>query len=442
MSNIALWQPAATEIVPVSAKTAVQIAEYAQQLGAKDKKQIVAAFESGHYEMGVNYLWGRTINALKKELSTVGVGLIGEMLGRTDVQEDDDINDILTEREAIRLAEELGIVSSTDGMRLRHTYELITHFSQMDADEGDLDGFEETEALSSLRACVKGVLGRPKIEVARKFVDFRSGLEAKSLTDNDPYIEMLKGSPYFFYKLTISVLMNAAKKNQGATLEHTLANINILVPAIWENLRDSERWQVGHAYAEAYADGKATVVGGLKSALLKVKGFDFVPENLRSDTFVKAADAIIKAHEGINNFYNEAAPVKALAKLGTTIPTPALPACLSALLCVVLGNRYGVAWTAEAEAAVILKQITADRWAYYLNNVLPSDSRIFWKLSSQKPRERFVKIVQKFKLNELELKNKTVELLISAASKGDHSKMEKHAEKLGEEFYGKPEKSA
>lgn len=441
MSNIALWQPTSSEIVPTGAKTASEIAQYAQQLGSKDKSQIIAAFESGHYEMGVNYLWGRTINALKKELSTVGVGLIGEMLGRTDVQEDDDINDILTEKEAIRLAEELGIVSSTDGMRLRHTYELMTHFSQMDADEGDIDGFDEHEALSSLRACVKGVLGRPKIEVARKFVDFRSGLEAKSLTENDPYVEMLKGSPYFFYKLTISVLMNAAKKNQGATLEHTLANINVLVPAIWTNLRDTERWQVGHTYAEAYADGKSTVVGGLKSALLKVKGFDFVPENLRSDTFVKAADAIIKAHEGLNNFYNEAAPVKALAKLGTTIPTPALPACISALLCVALGNRYGVAWTAEPEAMTILDQISNERWSYYLNNVLPSDSRIFWKFSSQKPRERLAFITKKFGINNVEFKNKTVELLITAAANDDHSRMERNAAKLSEEFYGKSPKA-
>lgn len=437
MTNIALWQPALTEIVPVTAKTAGEIAQYAQQLGNKDRNQIVAAFESGHFEMGVNYLWGRTINALKKELSSVGVGLIGEMLGRTDVQEDDDINDILTEKEAIRLAEELGIVSSTDGMRLRHTYEFMTHLSQLDPNEGDVEGFDENEALSSLRACVKGVLGRPKIEVARKFVDFRSGLEAKTLTEDDPHVEMLKGSPYFFYKLTISVLMNAAKKNQGATLEHTLANINVLVPAIWQNLRESERWQVGHAYAEAYADGKSTVVGGLKSTLLKVKGFDFVPENLRSDTFVKAADAIIKAHEGLNNFYNEAAPVKALAKLGTTIPTPALPACISALLCVVLGNGYGVAWSAEPEAMAILDQISPERWSYYLNNVLPSDSRIFWKLYSKKPCDQFIALTLKFKLNEIDFKNKTVGLLIEAAAKKDHAKIERQAQKLKEEFYGK-----
>jgi hypothetical protein len=441
MTTIALWQPATNELVPATAETPLAIAEYALQLAKKDKVQIVAAFESGHFEMGVTYLWGRTINALKKELSNVGVGLIGEMLGRTDVDEDDDINDILTEKEAIRLAEELGVISSTDGMRLRHTYELITHFSQMDGDDGDLERLKKNEALASFEACVSGVLGRPKIEVATKFIEFRSALESKSIQEGDPYVEMLKGSPYFFYKLTISVLMNAAKKNVGANLEHALANINTLVPALWDNLRHTERWQVGHAYAEAYADGKTTVVGGLKSALLKVKGFDFVPENLRSDTFVKAADAIIKAHEGLNNFFNEAAAVKALTKLGTTIPTPAFPACLSALLCITLGNQYGVAWTAQTEARSIMDSITTERWAYYLNNVLPSDTRIFGKLFSQKPRSNFIALVKERNLSQVEFKNKTVQLLIEAAAKDNDSKLASLAHKMHEEYYGKMTKA-
>ena len=437
MTTIALWQPAANELVPANAKNALAITEYALQLGNRDKSQIVSAFDSGHFQMGVTYLWGRTINALKKELSNVGVGLIGEMLGRTDIDENDNINDILTDREAIRLAEELGVISSTDGMRLRHTYELITHFSQMDSDEGDQQNLNQHEALASLQACVAGVLGRPKIEVATKFIEFRSALEAKSIAENDPYVEMLKGSPYFFYKLTISVLMNAAKKNVGANLEHALANVNTLVPALWDNLRHTERWQVGHTYAEAYADGKTTVVGGLKSALLKVRGFDFVPENLRSDTFVKAADAIIKAHEGLNNFYSEAAPVKALTKLGTTIPTPAFPACLSALLCVFLGNRYGVAWSAQDDANSILDAVTSERWAYYLNNVLPSDTRVFGKLVLQKPRTRLIELVAQRKLSQVDLKNKTAQQLIEAAANLNEAKVESLSRKMHDEYYGK-----
>ena len=93
--------------------------------------------------------------------------------------------------------------------------------------------------------------------------------------------------------------------------------------------------------------GLQTQTAGLKQALLKVRGFNYVPENLRSQTFLKAAEAIVlRAHEGMNNFYNEEAPTINLEKLGTVIPAPALGPCITALLCVRLGNSYGTCWAA------------------------------------------------------------------------------------------------
>ncbi|AKA85277.1 hypothetical protein [Pseudomonas synxantha] len=437
MMDLTLWQPDSQELLPASARTPAEISTYAVQLSARDRKQIVSAFDSGHYEMALNYLWGKATAALRKELSTVGVGLLGEMLGKADVDESDDVDDILTAKDTIKLAEELGIVTSTDGMRLRHTYEIITHFSQLDTSDSDVEEIDESEAISSLKACIKGVLGRPKVEVAKKFVDFREALDSETLSENDQRVEMLKGSPYFFNKLTISVLMSAVKKNTGANLDHTLANINTLIPAIWLNLRDAEKWQVGQTYAEAYADGKSTVVGGLKSALLKVKGFDYVPENLRSSTFLKAADAIIKAHEGLNNFYNETAPVRALSKLGSTIPTPALPACISALLCIVLGNRYGVSWNAAEEARNILGGVTSDRWNYYLNNVLPGDVRILEKLSLDRPTSNWCALTNQYDFFELDVKNKNVGLLVEASKKTDSARVKRFSSALIQEYYGK-----
>ncbi len=437
MTDMILWQPENGELIPSSAKTPAEISKYAAQLSVKDKRQIISAFDSGHFEMGINYLWGKTVTALKKELSAVGVGLLGEMLGKADIDEDDDVEDIITTKESIRLAEELGIVSSTDSMRLRHTYELITHFSRLEVEESDSEEIDESEAISSLKSCIKGVLGRPKIEVAKKFVEFREALEGETLSNDDPRVEMLKSSPYFFNKLTVSVLMNAAKKNTGANLEHSLANINTLIPSIWSKLREAEKWQVGLAYAEAFADGKTTSVSGLKSALLKVKGFDYVPENLRSDTFIKAAEAIFRAHDGLNNFYNEPAPVRSLSKLGSTIPTPALPACFSALLSVILGNSYGVAWAAESEARGLLKKLSSDRWAYYLNNVFPGDVRILNKLSSSKPRANWINLSDEFGLGSLDIKSNKVSQLLKASINKKENIVSSCAAKLLEDYYGK-----
>lgn len=438
MNNIALWQQDTENLLPATAQTPAEISRYAVQLSTKDKRQIIAAFDQKHFEMAISYLWDKTVTALKKELSAVGVSLLGEMLGRADVDEDDDVDDILTARDAVRLAEELGIVPSTAALRLRHTYELVTHFSQMGIDESDSEEIDESEAVASLKACIKGVLGRQKVEVARKFVDFREALERETLKEDDHHVETLKVSPYFFKKLTISVLMSAVKKSMGAHLEHALANINVLIPAIWPQLRDTEKWQIGHTYAEAFADGKTSAVRGLKSALLKVQGFDFVPENLRSETFIKAAESVLRAHDGMNNFHNELVPVNNLAKLGTIIPIPALPACTTALICVVLGNSYGVAWSTEPVASRILDGLSIERWGYYVNSVLPSDTRVLTKLYSDKPRANWINLSSRYNFGELQIKNKTVGLLIRASVEHKNDKVSKYAIRLLEEYYGPP----
>lgn len=435
-NELVLWQPESGDLLPKEATTAATITAYAQQLSNKDKKQISAAFDGGFYEMGMNFLWTRTIAALKKELSNVGVSLVGEMLGKSDVDEDDDIDDILTTKDSIRLAEELGVVTSTDAMRLRHTNEIISHFSQLSTSENDSEEIDQTEAIASLKSCVKSVLGKPKVEVAAKFNEFRTALDAKSLPKNDPLIGMLGASPYFFQKLAISILMNAAKQNSGAQLEISLANINVLLPAVWPNLRDAERWHTGHTYAELYADGKSTAVSGVKSALSKVKGFDYVPENLRSDTFLKAAAAIIDAHEGMNNFYNELSPLRALSRLGTTIPTPALGECITAILCVRLGNRYGTANSAQSLAKELLDGVTPERWQYYLSQALPSETRIINKLGDNNPMSRWFELVECYGFGELEIKSREVKSLVSASIVKNEVRFEKARLNILQKYYG------
>lgn len=435
-SELKLWQPESGELLPIGVNSPAEITGYAQQLSKKDRRQIAAAFDERFYEMGLSFLWSRTIAALKKELANVGLSLVGEMLGKSDVDEDDDIDDILTTKESIRLAEELGVVTPTDAMRLRHTNELISHFSQLSTSENDSEEIDEAEAISSLKACVKSVLGKPQVEVAAKFIEFRTALDASNLSKDDALVDMLGTSPYFFQKLAINILMNAAKQSTGAQLEISLANINVILPAVWGNLRDTEKWHVGHTYAELYSDGKSKAVSGVKSALSKVKGFDFVPENLRSDTFLKAAAAIIEAHEGMNNFYNEYSPLRALSKLGTTIPTPALGECITAILCVRLGNPYGIAQNAQLLATEIINGLTPERWRYYLDQVLPGDMRILNKLGDHNPMNRWFDLVKKYRFDELDILNKGVRNLVSASFDRKERIFEKSRLKLVQKYYG------
>ena len=435
-STMTLWQPSNQGLVPSGARTPKSIAKCATQLSDRDQRQIVSAFKSGHYDMGLNFLWLRTVAALKRELATVGLGLLGEMLGRVGVDEEDDIEDLLTPRDTIRLAEELGAISRTEAMRLRQTHELVTHFNQLSIEEDPFEEIDEAEAISSLRACVSAVLAKPKIEVAKTFVEFRESLETEAFGSDAEKLQLLIGSPYFFWKLTIDILMNSVKDSSGVKLEHCLANLNVILPKLWPNLKDAEKWRVGRTYAEVHSEGKATSSSGLKRALMKVQGFDFVPESLRSDTFVKAAEAIMRAHDGMNNFHNEGAPTRNLSQLGTSIPPPALPACMTALLAVYLGNQYGHSFDAAPVAEKVLSAISEDRWRYYLNHVLSSDTKILNKLASySKPRERWIILSEQHSLTDAGVNDRRVARMLDASQKNDEPELGRTAKKLLGRYY-------
>ena len=430
-TEIVLWNEPAASIVPSNLTEPREIASFAAQLSAREKQQVVTAYGNGSYEMATSFVWGR---ALKRELGSLGLTFLAEMLGRTDIVEDDNVLDAITEREAIKLAEELGVVSRAEAIRLRHAQELVSFFAQRDPAEED-DEMEITDAVGVLLTSVKSVLAKPSIQVAQKFADFRKELESKTFTPDDPQCDTLVGSPYFFRRLAIAVLLAGIRAHTGAKLEHCLANLNLFLPLLWSTTREPERWQVGSTYAQVYADGLQIQTSGLKHALLKVRGFDYVPENLRSQSFLKAADAIIRAHEGMNNFYNEEAPTLHLERMGTVIPAPAIGPCITALLCVRLGNSYGTSWAAWPTADKLLKAQAPDRWIYYLDKILPGETRILDKLLDSQPQEQWITLAQATFNTDMDFKEKLVSELVSASLAKENKRIASVVAKLVGKYY-------
>ncbi len=404
--EIMLWQPELPIRIPATAINAKDIIPFAnvRQLTTRDKAQIVSAFENYHYEMVSSFVWTKALSSLKAQLGKLGAGFISEMLDRPDIDASSSIDQALTDYEALRLAQELGIISGTGALRLRQALERLTHFGQLSPDEAEETPMTADEAISLLRACVENILGKERIEAALDFKVFRDGLETKLYEEEDHQVQAVLSSPYFFRRASIRILLALIKSTKGAQLENSLANANVIIPLLWDTVLGPDKFQVGRAYAELASEGKARATAGLKKVLLKVRGFDFVPEDLRSKSFVKAAKAVLAAHEEMNNFYNEPAPMKFLDEMGSVIPTPAFPICMSATLSVRLGNRYGISFEAQRYANSVLKRVSRDRWNYFLNDCLKADDRILYKLLEDGPRARWIEFVRDFSLHTLAVK--------------------------------------
>jgi hypothetical protein len=355
------------------------------------------------------------------------------MLDRPDIDTFSSIDQTLTDYDALRLAQELGVITGTGALRLRQALERLTHFGQLPPDEAEETPMTADEAMGLLRACVENILGQEKIDAALDFKAFRDGLEAKLYDPDEREIQLLLTSPYFFQRASVRILLALVKTAKSAQLENALANVNIIIPLLWERLLGPERHQIGRAYAELASDGKATATAGLKKVLLKIRGFDYVPEDLRSTSFTKAANAVLAAHEEMNNFYNEPAPTRYLDEMGSVIPIPAFPICMSAVLSVRLGNRYGVSFDAQRYANSILRRVSKERWVYFLNDCLKTDDRILYKLLEDNPKTRWIEVAREFSLGTLASKespDRTVRQLAVEAEAGRANLIQNLAVKL------------
>ncbi len=418
-SALVPWTVTDLVTIPPEAREAKDIVAFGKAtLSQRVMHSIVTGFEAGSYEMVSTFVWTKAAATLKRQVSTLGMEFVGEMLGRPDLDDDSDPATAIGDHEAIALAEDLGMVTAIQSLRLKQALQLVAHFSTLTGETDSDDAMTPEEAHGLLRTCITSILGKPKFEGALHFADFRKRLASYTLTSAGPEISVITNSPYFFVRTTLSILLAAIKTSHGAPLEHAVGNTMVLVPHLWLKLREPEKWQVGQAYAEVTSAGNRKASAGLKKALMDVKGFDFVPESLRSNTFTETAARVLSAHFALDNFYNEREPMEALAALGTSIPKPAFAKVMEAALAVRLGNRWGVATNAQNAAQDVLNLLRPVQWYYYFDECLARDRTVMDKIVSDAgPVKRWCEVVQRLDLGTFVPKNNLVKALLEASRK-------------------------
>nr|WP_320021726.1 hypothetical protein [uncultured Draconibacterium sp.] len=419
MSNIQIWQGPNGINIPANVNDTDTIVSYANYLTVKQKKQIVSAFQIEAYDMASEYAWKKAMVKLKETIATLGMKFIGEMLGRPDIDEYSSIDTALTDYTTIQLAEQLGVIGNTAALKLKQANELISHYFSKDSEE-EIDNIS---AVQIIKSSVQYILGEDDISIAIEFSQFRDRLLNETLSPNDPQVEQLVNSPLFYLRTVISILISSIKSDKGARLEHTLANLNLLITNIWQHLGEKDKWNIGTAYRDVTAAGNTIAASGLKNALLKVGGFDYVPENLRSITFKNAAKRVIETHFAFNNFYNEPSVVKKLASLGSTIPSPALAECIQAYLVVYMGNSYGISYDAAEIARQKLGEITYERWDYYFRKVIQDDEIILSKFWGSSQVNRLSDLLQSNGITEILHLPKDNQKLFNSIIKKDYSRV-------------------
>ena len=206
--SLTVWQAAEPPTVPNNLSDPAKLSGFALQLREKERRQIINSFENESYEVAATFIWARSMALLRKQLASLGSEFIGELIQRPGVDENTDIASILTDFETISLARDLGLVTSTQTMRLFHSREIVSHFSGFSGDpslEEEEEEMTKEEAVNCLRICVQTVLAQENVNAAEDFKAFRDMLSSQSFQKDSPEITKLQGSPYLFIRTAVSI---------------------------------------------------------------------------------------------------------------------------------------------------------------------------------------------------------------------------------------------
>lgn len=383
-------------------------------LTKRQMEQVADAYKAGAYDMAAEYVWKKTITRLKEAILSLGMDFISEIL-QEDSNTNIDVFSALNDYKSINLAEQLGMINHAGAMELRQCFELLQYYFSSEA-EKECEYLDNLKVLNIIKVCVVHILSKPNIDVSIEFGNLRKHLLTQDIKEGDIQINQLKGASLFFIRTVCTVLMSALRNSQHINFEHAVNNFKVVLPLLWDKLPDEDRQKIGFLYRDVVADGNNKAAMSIKYALSKKGGFDYVPENLRSQSFIAAAKALIDVHYEFDNYYKEPRYVKELASLGTFIPDPATNQCMKAYILVCIGNYYGTSRLAVPIALKELEAITEEKWRAFFDKFLPYDSELISALasSSGKPINNFLMLLRELKMNKMSLDTSTGQLIFRA----------------------------
>lgn len=370
------------------------------QLNEVEQQAVVLNFNNQLYIVAAEIIWRRTIDILRNRLSFFGEEFIGDMLGYDKPV----MSDNLSEQEAIELNCDVGFLKQNAKMELLHHAVQIKQYTSRQYQMVEQISIKKNQAITLISDCIEYVLSDMTECTMLEFNNVRQRIKSELFTVDSDIIILLKQGQYFAKRTVLRSLMNMAKTNKEEEKQYVFHNMSIIVPLIWEDLAETDKYSFGTTYAEISSTDKKDYINVVKKILYDVHGFDYVPENLKSNSFKATAKNLLRVHGELNNFYNEPLAAKLLSSMGTMIPDPAVYDCINAVLICITGNEYGVSIEAQPYLQEVLNGVTIPKWELYLKD-LSKNTELLGQIAFVKGKNdsvpRWCEEVQKRKLNKI-----------------------------------------
>ncbi len=329
----------------------VPILNESQRKNAMYISKFTAACIVGLFDAALNYLWDETIHSLRVKVVQFDLGYfydtaITDANQRSKFKDESNLEK-LDDWVLVKGCRETGIISDIGYKHLDYIRDMRNHASAAHPNHNELTGLQ---LVSWLETCIKEVLGKEPeaaaIEVKRLLKSLRE--ETFSSNDVSPIAEAIVRLPE---DLLHSLLRTAFGMYTDSRLDAGIRNnIRLLAPEIWNVCSEGGKFEIGLKHGSFSANGEVSKSNLARDFLTIVDGLAYLPSSTIAVEINSTLDALLVAHNGWNNFYNEPSPARLLKSFVPTsgeIPESVLGKYVKVLTMCKIGNGFGVSSGAE-----------------------------------------------------------------------------------------------
>ncbi|MGC5400730.1 hypothetical protein ACPXCP_33925 [Streptomyces sp. DT20] len=375
-------------------------------LGELDVKQLarspyiskmILAGAAGLFDAALSYLWDETITQLRDRVADFDVVYFFDLAEadparRASLQTRDDLSKI-NDAALLDAAKKIQLISDVAHQQLTHINYMRNHASAAHPNMEKLTGLKLADWLQT---CIREVMQLKTRPVVAEIGRLLHNVKAAGLGDAE-----LKNAATFFDGLPQEQANNLANGLFGiytppSAGPHVLDNVRLLWPELWPFVSEDTRSELGVKLARFRANADKDRADRAKELLELVdSGAAYLPESDRLVEIQEALDDLTRAHQGMNNFYDEPPVARRLRDVvgrHGEVPELLTAPYVAALVSVFLTNGYGIAWNAEPYYIELIKRFDGQQAAYALRSFAFRSIRP--KLSDTLPREKWVELVE------------------------------------------------
>ncbi|WP_177235234.1 hypothetical protein [Streptomyces sp. MUSC 14] len=353
--------------------------------------KMIMAGSVGLFDAALNYLWNETVNRLRDHVAAFDVDYFFELAEpdparRKNLKTREDLSEI-GDYQLLEAANRIKLISDVAFKQLAHINYMRNHASAAHPNIEELTGLKLAEWLET---CIKEVFQLKPRNVVAEIGKLLHNVKAKRLPSDE-----LKKAATFFDGLPQDQADNLAAGLFGiytpanATPE-VLDNVRLLWPELWPMVSEDARNEFGIKLARFSANVDLDRATRARELLDLVDGSAYLPESERVAEIQQALDALKRAHEEWNNFYEEppaAQRLKDVVGRHGDIPAQVTRSYVVHLVYVFLTNSHGVAWNAEPTYQELIGRFDGLQAAFALRSF--ANSKIRLRLEDKLPREKW-----------------------------------------------------